>query len=274
MTQMPFRAEIAGVPGQTYTPNPFDAWRRYAANRQGIVPSTIMELRDGKDWADRPISQENDSDMEKLAGYAGHFLGNLIPAGQSELSRGLARGDPWQTMVFSALTGIRVGNQTDTTRMFKQLDEERQRLHTSDERWNQDRETDRRRNKEIDADIEALVSGAGPGVDRMTARQRTEKIEDLSTQRRTVRGALSSLLFEYQPEGPEKERIRAHINDLLQLDIVPGGDDAWADLDSKQMLELDPNALFQQAWERDPNEIARLTGQPRQLDELGVIGEA
>jgi len=278
---MPFRAEIAGEPGKTYQPDWGTSWKSYIGNRTGWLPSTVFEQWNGSDWSGRPISQPSDSEAQKMAGQILQFAQRIIPAGQSDLARGMARGEPPAATILSVLTGMRTRRESDTTRYFKQIDEERKRLGVSDQDWNKQRLDDFRNNQRVDGLIEGYTNGTlvndstpvDPMKNPLTPRQRTELIADQSKQRITQRERLNTLVDTSDvADQTEKDRIQRHFNDLQKLNIISGQENVPADPEPDDMAHMDE--IYRLAWMKDPHEVARLKGLPRDQDWPANIGEA
>jgi hypothetical protein len=257
-----YQAITGGFGDQPAKPDPKEAWSKFVTARGGFVPATLSELLSGQDFAGRPLDREEDPEYQTLLNRAWAAFNNLTPSGQSDLSRGLAKGEPPAAIAYQFLTGQRVEAESGNTRFWKDFEQVLDEAHVSGEEWRKARDKARDTNEQADKEIELRLQGltdskghpVEPGQSDMTARQRKDAIENWGAQRTSLREQQMDLLAGI-PEGDKKEALRKEIQELQKYRVVSGGE-VSSDLSDRPELDIDE--LIRLAWNRDPAEIARL----------------
>lgn len=249
----------AGVPAP---PDPAQAWSKFVTARGGFVPALASEVISGKDFAGRPLNREEDPEYQSALNRVWAAFNNLTPSGQSDLTRGLASGEPPAAIAYQFITGQRVQQESGNTRFWDDFDKVLKEANVSGEEWRKARDTARNKNEQADKEIELRLQGltdkqgnpVQPGQSDMTARERKDAMETWGAQRTSLREQQLDLLAGI-PEGDKKEALRTEIQELQKHRVVAGGE-VSSDLSDRPELDIDE--LIRQAWNRDPAEIERL----------------
>ena len=260
---VPFHREIYGDFGDIPEPDPARAWGTFVGSRVGLIPSTAHNLLSGKDWAGRPVDQVGDSQLQVAANRIVQAAQHLIPTGEQSILQGAQRGDPLALSIPSAITGMRVSHRSATNRYFSMQDQFVKDLGESAEDWQTTVRNAHDTNAQIDKKIEEIQ--ADP---TLTPRERTAQIKTQRDARVSTHKLLQGLI-DNRPDLSTEERAK-YESQLRWLDnqtVVAG---TLSDADLSGRPDLDTGELMRLAWNRDPNEIARIKGggQPTPTDPL------
>ena len=273
-----FDKQIRGEFGAVPEADPATQWKNFLSSRIGFFPAMGIEgyqaIVQGKDWAGRPIDQADDDFSQRAANRMAQIFAHVLPTGQQQILSSAQRGDPWQVAAFSAATGARVKHESANTAYFQFQDQYVKDLGIDPEEWQRRVSAARDHNNDIDQQVELIQSGlqnnngspAKPGESDMTAVDRDRAIQKLTDGYQSQRAMLQDLIPQGLDQGT-KDRYQSQFNWLAHQSVV-GGTNAPADVVGRP--DLDDDELYRLAWNRDPDEIARIQGtQPPATDMLG-----
>ena len=266
-TDVPFHREIYGDFGDIPEPDPGKAWGNFASSRVGFLPVSIHQMLSGKDWANRPLDQPDDSGMQIAFNRAAQVLQHAVPTGEQGLITGAQRGDPLPIGALSVL-GLRTSHRSATNKYFEMRDQFVKDLGVGPDEWQHTLAATRSDNQDIDQRIELLQSGQGTyngqDVSKMTARERDNEMIKLSQSRVSLHENLQKLITERTGLSDEDKAKYAQQLQWLDRQTIVGSTKAPADIEGRPDLNVDE--LMRLAWNRDPTEIERIKGTRSKAD--------
>lgn len=250
-TSVPFHREIYGDFGSIPEPDPARAWGTFVGSRVGLIPSTIHNFTSGTDWAGRPVDQAGDTTLQVAANRITQAAQHLIPTGEQSILASASRGDPLAMAIPSALTGMRITHRSATNRYFSMQDQFVKDLGESPENWQTTVRNAHDTNAQIDKKIEEIQ--ADP---TLTPRERTAQIKTQRDARVSTHKLLQGLI-DSRPDLSVEDRAK-YASQLRWLDnqtVVAG---TLSDADLSGRPDLNTDELMRLAWNRDPQELARI----------------
>ena len=247
-------------PGQPGRPDPASEWGKYLSGRSGLIGSTVGEFTDQADFTGRPIDRSDDPLWAVAGNRALRALTRLAQSDITPAMRDVVRGGPTPLAVGTALTGLRPVRTTK----YAEAQEKRQfeiEHGTTTQPWRGPNIVEQQQARARRDSYNSSVADKRSQVlsdPALTPAERTDKMKGAAYQFQPLPDFEASMVPpEIQDKHPEV--IQRFKNDMLALDAIRGdaSGQQQADYIGSPSSGLDPEALFNEAWNRDATQLSQ-----------------